>query len=153
MKGDIPIIQLFLNTGQVEVNSIDDYGRTPLFWAASLKRKAVAKLLFGTGKASVDGKDDSGRMLLLSAIRNRDEELWAGSRHKAAAKLLLARGKAGVDGKDNSGRLLLWSAIRKRDEDVVELLLAIDRAKAHEIPLLLAAKLPEEEIKPRYYYY
>ncbi|KAF1811099.1 hypothetical protein P152DRAFT_399801, partial [Eremomyces bilateralis CBS 781.70] len=65
--------------GQVDVNSNDSYGRTPLLAAAESGHEAVVKLLLETGQVNVDSKDRSGWMPLLRVT-------WNG--HKAVVKLL-----------------------------------------------------------------
>jgi len=45
----------------IDVDSKDNYGQTPLSWAAAQGREAVVKLLVETGKVDVDSKDKNGR--------------------------------------------------------------------------------------------
>ena len=55
------MVKLLLDTGKVDVNSKDNYGRTPLLFAASRGREAVVKLLVDTGKVDVNSKDAYGQ--------------------------------------------------------------------------------------------
>ncbi|KAF7181194.1 hypothetical protein CNMCM7691_000323 [Aspergillus felis] len=72
-----PAVKLLLETGKVDVDSMDsEYGRTPLSWAAQNGREAVVKLLLETGKADVNSKDKSGRTPLSWAAQNGANRAW-----------------------------------------------------------------------------
>jgi ankyrin repeat protein len=76
------VVKLLLETGKVDVDSKDNnYGRTPLSWAAENGHEAVVKLLLETGKVDVDSKDNYGRTPLSWAA-----EEWARGRGQAAAR-------------------------------------------------------------------
>jgi ankyrin repeat protein len=47
-------VKLLLETGNVKINLLDRYGRTPFSWATKGGHEAVVKLLLETGKAEVD---------------------------------------------------------------------------------------------------
>lgn len=51
------MVKILLNTGKVNVDSINIYSQTPLSWAAANRYKAVIKILLNTGKVDVDLKD------------------------------------------------------------------------------------------------
>jgi ankyrin repeat protein len=73
------MVKLLLSTGNVDVDSKDNSGQTPLSWAAKRGNKAVVKLLLATGDVDIDLKDNSGQTPLS----------WAAERgHKAIVKLL-----------------------------------------------------------------
>ncbi|KAI9765965.1 MAG: hypothetical protein M1840_006972, partial [Geoglossum simile] len=116
--GHEAVVERLLATGKVDVNSKDDeYGQTPLSWAARGGHEAVVKLLLATGKVDVDSKDNEYGQTPLS---------WAArGGHEAVVKLLLATGKVDVDSKDNwYGQTPLSWAARGGHEAVVKLLLA-----------------------------
>jgi hypothetical protein len=98
-----------------EIDAKDDYGRTPLSWAAENGHETVIKLLLATGEVDVDSKDTEYGRTPLS---------WAASNgHEAVVKLLLETGKVDVDSKDTEyGRTPLWWAARNGHEAVVKLL-------------------------------
>jgi ankyrin repeat protein len=93
-------------------DSKDNYGQTPLSWAAENGHEAVVRLLLEKG-AELESKDNYGQTPLLWATRNG---------HEAVVRLLLERG-AKLESKDNYGRTLLLWAARKGHEAVVRLLL------------------------------
>lgn len=72
-------MKLLLDTGEVDVDSKDSLGWTPLFYAAEHGNEAVVKLLLETGKVDVDLKDSFGRTPLSWA---------AGGGNEAVVKLL-----------------------------------------------------------------
>ncbi|KAF2177092.1 ankyrin [Zopfia rhizophila CBS 207.26] len=74
------IMSYLISTGKVDVDLKDNYGRTPLSWAAENGHEAVVKLLLDTGKVDVDPRDDKYGWTPLS---------WAAEgRHEAVVKLL-----------------------------------------------------------------
>ena len=97
----------------VEVDSKDKYGQTPLWWAARNGHEAVLKLLLGT-TANVEVEDDrDGRTPLGWAAYHGHEEV---------VKLLLEKA-ANVDARDRFGKTpQSWAAYHGR-ETIVKLLL------------------------------
>ena len=83
------IVQLLLEKG-AEIEAKDNYGRTPLSWAAENGHEATVKLLLEKG-AEIEAKDNYGRMPLSWATENGRE---------ATVKLLLEKG-ADVTAADN----------------------------------------------------
>jgi ankyrin repeat protein len=65
------------------LNIADQYGQTPLSWAACNGHEAIVKLLLATGKAEIDSKDKNGRTPLSWAEENG---------YEAVVKLLLDAG-------------------------------------------------------------
>ena len=99
--------------------SIDEYGETPLHWAARNGHKDVVEVLLANG-AGVNAKDSSGFTPLHMAASTR----WVGAvqGHKDVVEVLLANG-ADVNAKDSSGFTPLHMAARNGRKDLVELLL------------------------------
>ena len=78
--GHDTVVKMLLETGKVKIDSKDnEYGQTPLSWAAEKGHEAVVKLLLETGKVEVDSRSGSGRTPLSYA---------AGNGHEAVVKLL-----------------------------------------------------------------
>jgi ankyrin repeat protein len=114
-NGHDVIIRLLLAVGNVDVESKDRDGRTPLSWAAENGHEAVVRLLLATGNVHVESKDRDDRTPLSWA---------AGNGHEAVVRLLLATGNVDVESKDMLGWTpLLWAA-ENGHEAVVRLLLA-----------------------------
>jgi hypothetical protein len=83
-------------------DSKDNYGQTPLSWAAENGHEAVVRLLLEKG-AELESKDNYSQTPLLWATRNG---------HEAVVRLLLEKG-AGLESKDNCSRtILLWTVRR-----------------------------------------
>ncbi|KAG7408365.1 Ankyrin repeat domain-containing protein 50 [Fusarium oxysporum f. sp. rapae] len=171
--GHCVIVKLLLDKGAEIESKDDEYGRTPLSWAAKNGHKAIVKLLLENG-ADIEAKDKDGRTPLLWAalmeyeaivklllengadIEAKDKDgrtplLWAAlNEDEAVVKLLLEKG-AGVEAKDKDGRTpLLWAA-HKEYEAVVELLLekGADIEAKDEVgrtPLSLAALNEDEAV-------
>jgi ankyrin repeat protein len=110
-----------LNEIDVKADSKDNYGRTPLSWAAANGHEANVQLLLNTSKVEADSKDNSGRTPLSWAALNG---------HEAVVQLLLNTSKVKADSKDNSGRTALSCAAVNGHEAVVQLLLNISKVEA-----------------------
>ncbi|KAE8139806.1 ankyrin repeat-containing domain protein [Aspergillus pseudotamarii] len=73
-KGDEAIVKLLLEN-KADIESKDDeYGQTPLSWAAENGREEVVRLLL-ENKADIESKDKSGRTPLSWAAENSREEV------------------------------------------------------------------------------
>ncbi|RYP68349.1 hypothetical protein DL771_006735 [Monosporascus sp. 5C6A] len=75
----------------ISVNSKDNSGRTPLWWAAAKGHEAVVKLLIERDDVEADSKDESGQTPLSWAAANG---------HEAVVKLLVKRDDVEADSKD-----------------------------------------------------
>ena len=143
-EGQSQVLELLLEK-DADVDAKDEYGQTPLLWAAWNGHEAVVKLLLEKG-AELETEDSSGQTPLLWAAWNGHEAvvklllekgaeletkssygqtplLWAARNgHEAVVKLLLEKG-AELETKDSSGRTPLSYAALKGHEAVVKLLL------------------------------
>jgi ankyrin repeat protein len=107
------ILKLLVETGNVDVDSKDSEGRTPLFWAAAKGHEVVVKLLVETGNVDVNSKDSEGRTPLCWAAENG---------HKAVVNLLLEyKADASIKGRRDQTPLL--TAAYSGDEAVAKRLL------------------------------
>jgi ankyrin repeat domain-containing protein 50 len=90
----------------------DNYGRTPLFWAATRGHRDVVELLLDHG-AQVNSKDRSKLTALHIAVTGE---------HKDVVSLLLDR-SAQIEGKASYGDTPLIRAIQANSEEIIKLLL------------------------------
>ena len=104
---------------EVDANTIDEFGRTPLSLAAGMGNEIVVRALLESGKGEVGSKDMYGWTALFWAAYKGSE---------AVVKLLLETGKADIESKDKEGQTPLSWAARKGDEAVVKLLVGMGKA-------------------------
>ena len=108
--GDLTRVGRFCDEG-TDVNVRDEFGWTPLYWAASTGQKNVAEYLLAKG-ANVIAKTNDNRTPLHQAARAGAREL---------AELLIVNG-ADVNAKDKEGRTPVWYAQKRGHAEIVELL-------------------------------
>ncbi|KAI9783788.1 MAG: hypothetical protein M1839_003124 [Geoglossum umbratile] len=95
------MVRLLLGNG-TDPDFKDDYGRTPVSWAAARGHKAVVELLANRQDVVADSRDESGRTPLSWA---------AAGGHNAVVELLANRHDVAADSKDESDRTpLSWAA-------------------------------------------
>ena len=112
------VVKLLLAKDGVDPDPNDNWGRTPLSWAAENGHEAVVKLLLAKDGVDPDPNDNRGRTPLSWA---------AGNGHEAVVKLLLAKDEVDPDSKDDVyGQTPLSWAAGDGHEAVVKLLLAKD---------------------------
>jgi ankyrin repeat protein len=92
----------------------DEYGRTPMSWAAEGGHEAVVKLLLEQYEVQYDSKDNGDQTPLSRAAEGGRE---------AVVELLVKGFKSQYDSKDENGRTPLSRAAEGRHEAVVKLLL------------------------------
>lgn len=112
-EGDLEKVKALLKDNADLVFSKDNYGQTPLHYAAAAGQQEVAELLLAR-KGEVSAKANDGDTPL---------HLAATEGHKDVVKLLLAS-KADVTARANDGTMPLHLAAAEGHKDVVELLLA-----------------------------
>jgi len=119
--GDLSRVKEFVEKG-TKVDTKDEAGWTPLFWAVSAGREKVAEFLINNN-ADISATDASWQSLLYQAAQADAVKL---------AELLIAKG-ADVNAKNNSrygqnafnsGRTPLHLACRKGNKEMVELLIS-----------------------------
>jgi ankyrin repeat protein len=110
--GDEKVVQMLLGQ-DLDPNSKDHHGRTPLWWSASNGHVSVAALLLERDDIRLNETDDNGWTPLHEA---------AGNGYKPIVKLLLR--KNGVDAEllDNRGLTALSWATKNGHADIVEIL-------------------------------
>jgi len=71
----VMVVKLLLEQGNVDVNSKDSSGRTPLSFAAEWGNETVVKLLLEQGNVDVNSEDSSGRTPLSIAADHPESRL------------------------------------------------------------------------------
>ncbi|RFU23836.1 hypothetical protein B7463_g12501, partial [Scytalidium lignicola] len=111
------VVELLLAKDDVDINSKDNDGQSPLTWAVQNEHEAIIELLLAKNDVDVNSKDNNGRTPLSFAAENGDE---------AVVKLLLAKDDVDINSKDNDDRTPLSFAAEDGHEAVVKLLFAKD---------------------------
>ena len=144
-QGNLERVKSFVEEGN-DVNTKDELGWSPLYWAASMGREEVAEFLIGKG-ADIDVEISNNRTLLHQAARSGAAKLVelliskgadsnardkndstplhsaAGVGHKNIVKFLITKG-ADVKATEKSGNTPLHHAAGAGDRAIVELLIA-----------------------------
>jgi len=172
--GDLARVKNHIEQG-ADVNTQDELGWTPLYWAASLGQIEVAKLLIDKG-ADVRTAATDGGIALYQAAQAGDNEVvelliangaeidakgmggWTSlhravqSGHREVVQLLLANG-AEIDAKGMGGWTPLHCAVQSGHREVVQLLLANGadvnaKDSRDRTPLFLALRRGRKEVLP-----
>jgi ankyrin repeat protein len=114
MSGQGSTVKQLLVTKQVDVDSKDNGGRTPLLYAAWNGQETTVKQLIDTKQVDVDSKDKYGRTPLSRAAERGQE---------STVKQLLDTKQVDVDSKDNNGRSPISFATQGGHESTAVLLL------------------------------
>ena len=95
-------MKILVMRDDIEVNTKDKTGCSPLSYATENQHEAVVKILVAgtTSRWTLDTKDSDGHSLLLHAVEEG---------HEAVVKLLVTRDDVKVDSKDKAGHLPLSS--------------------------------------------
>jgi len=110
--GDLVGIKDLVEQG-ADINSKDELGWTPLYWAVSMGRQEMTEFLISKG-ALVDIRTKNGRTPLRQAVQAGTVKL---------VKLLISKG-AVVKAKDKQGNTPLHRALAAGHHEIVELLIA-----------------------------
>ena len=121
--------------------SLDDKGRSALWYSADGGLEQTSAALIASGKIDLNSKDSRGHSALAQAVRNG---------HTAIVRMLIDQG-ADIDIRTNAGNTLLMLAILEKNSDIAQLLLtqAIDinaRNNVGDTALMLAAGSAQNEI-------
>ncbi|MFC1761306.1 ankyrin repeat domain-containing protein [Planctomycetota bacterium] len=109
--GDLKLVKSFIEKG-MDVDTKDEFGWPPLFWAASTGKEDVVEFLIGKG-ANINTNIDDSRTLLHQAAQSGERNL---------AKLLISRG-VDVNAKNQDGWTPLHHAAGKGQKVIVDLLI------------------------------
>ncbi|KAH7127934.1 ankyrin repeat-containing domain protein [Dactylonectria estremocensis] len=112
--GHIRIVESLLARVDVDVNSQDDEGWTPLWWAASARNLNAMRCLLKRDDIDVNSRDSCGRTILSRAV---ETELLS------VVNLLLDKDDVDINAKDDKGRTLLSLVSQKDDWEMVDSLL------------------------------
>jgi len=107
------MVRILLERGDVDPNSPDGYGRTPLSFIAEAGLEGLVKLFLQRADINPDSPDGNGRTPLSFA---------AEAGHEGVLRLLLGHGDVNPDSSDNSGQKPLLYAIMKGHQRMVKFL-------------------------------
>ncbi|XP_046545773.1 uncharacterized protein LOC124255873 [Haliotis rubra] len=110
--GDICRVKSILSKGQVDKNSVDTYGRTPVMWSARQKQKEVFDYLVKSG-ADLSLTDKSGNNILHSACNGG---------HMDIVRCILLKRLVDINSQDIYGRTAVMMAATRGYRDVFDLL-------------------------------
>ncbi len=102
----------YLFDHEIDVNSKDDSGSTPLHWAAYNGNVEIIALLIDRYGASIESRDNNGKTPLYRALNNRE-----------VSALLLDRYSANIHNKDHNGNTPLHDAAERGNLQALALLL------------------------------
>ena len=112
-SGHEAVVKLLVERDDVEADSKDKNGRTPLSHAAERGHEAVVKLLVERDDVEADSKSKNGRTPLSYAAEGG---------HEAVVKLLVERDDVEADSKDNDSRTPLSLAAEWGHKSIVKVL-------------------------------
>ena len=117
-KGHAGVVRSLLAIEQIDINSEDRHGQTPVFHALSRAigklDKKIFKMILVKGGADLSYRDRRGFTPLIYAVRRRE---------KGLTQILLSHQTSSTESRDWQGRTALWHTVRKRDADIIKLLL------------------------------
>ena len=113
-KGDIGKLFFFMNTYEIDVNTRNPEGMTPLALACEAGQQEIVKLLLKNKDLHINFDDHKGRTPLALACQAGHEEI---------VKLLIEQKLLNVNARDNQNRTPLTLACQAGHEEIVKLLL------------------------------
>ena len=115
-KQSYPIVKKLIDTGLVNASFQNDFGQTALMFAAKyFDNEVVLKTLVDKAAANINGRDNSGKSVLMYAVENKSV---------VALDFLLKRG-ANTNAVDvNQNDVMLW-AVKQRNKDAVRRLINV----------------------------
>lgn len=133
-KGHTEVVEQLLETGRVKLDSTDNAGRTPLFYASLHLRDDIVRLLL-KAEAKINHVDENGRTPMSHVAEMG----------KATMVQTLLDAKADIEVRDKSGKTAIFHAVQNNQDVVVDMLLkgnSIIDSKDHRghTPLFWAAK-------------
>jgi hypothetical protein len=114
-EGNTYIISLLLAHDDIDLNLMDEIGRTPLHMAVQRQQWDIVRLFLTRDDIDVNLRDWNGDTPLQTAVKTRGVE---------GVRRLLKRYDIDVDSKDRDGNTPLQVAVEHRDSSVVRELLA-----------------------------
>jgi len=144
-------VKILLERNDVNPDSADKSGRTPLSWAAEDRCKKVVRVLLERNDVNPSTADEAGRTPLSWAAGARHLSLIADQECEITVKMLLERNEVDPDGADKSGRTPLSWAAEDGCKKVVRVLLERNDVNPHSAdksgrtPSSWAAKNKDEE--------
>lgn len=144
MNGHRAIMELLLDTQEIDINYVEPFSGTPLAEAAAMGHEEIVKMLLALDGIEVNSVGESGESPLFIAAKEG---------HEAIVRLLFETKKADVNLPDSSGRTPLSYAVENGHAAIVRLLLATNRVNVNsqnkesgKTPLLLAASNGNAEV-------
>jgi hypothetical protein len=105
---------MLVENSEVDLNIRDNWGRSPLWEAASSGYKTIVELLLDSDKVDPEARDEQGRTPLLAAIPKNSIVMHAMQSRKGVVEAFLASGRVVPDAKDAQGRRL-WFGLHEKD--------------------------------------
>ena len=120
---EINEIKLIISLEDIDVNHVDEYGRTPLYWACQNGHVDVVRLLLDRDEIQINQASNSGYT-----------PLWRASEkgHADVVRLLLVRDEIKINQAGKDGETPLYITCQEGHVDVVKLLLDRDEIKINQ---------------------
>ena len=111
INNDVLSVKKLIKDKNIDIESVDNVGRSALGFSCALKNKTIAKILIDAG-ADVNATDDKGITPLMVAVIVKDADM---------VKMLLEAG-AKTDLKNNINKTALDIAEFNKQEEIISLL-------------------------------
>ena len=146
------VVMILLERRDVNPDSADKSGRTPLSWAARNECEKIVRILLDRNDVNPDTADENGRTPLSWAAGPGIPPWGSRENYERVVKMLLGQSSVNPDSADKSGRTPLSWATERGYEEIIEVLLEQrdvnpDRADGGgRTPLSFAEKKGHEKI-------